>query len=199
MLLLVAVPAAADAKTTTKTVDAIVVAKNGQKPTDPGNCAAILFAQWKHVPNVTSATVRFAVTTSQGPRAESVTQKGPAFDNHLVFIATFDVAQGSDWVAFGTSWRDGPGVETCAAMATKMSGAIVRPVTVELTIDSGAAACDAAQADVTRLQKKISQVNSKLKRAHRLNETRTIERLRIARSAYKRQLVKAQAKVRKLC
>lgn len=195
LLSLVVVPAAADAETRTKTIDATVVVNHGQRPGDPGNCSAIAFAQWKHVPNVKSATVQYAVKTSGAPRKESESRSGPAFDNHFVFVATYDVPPGSDWVAFGKSWADGPIADTCEAKAIKLSGIIVRPVTVELTIEIDRVACLAArkkhsakQTAVTRLQRRVSGAKGREK-----------ARLKKALKAAKKSRDAAKAKVAELC
>ncbi len=197
VLLLVVVPAAADAqtKTKTKTIDASVVVNHGQRPGDPGNCSAIAFAQWKHVPNVTSATVHFAVKTSGAPRPESVTRPGPAFDNHLVFVATYDVPPGADWVAFGKNWRDGPGVDTCEASAIKLNDAIVRPVTVDLTITIDPVACSAARKRQSAKQKAVKKLQGRVSGA----KGRQKARLKRALKAAKKSRDAAKAKVAEVC
>ena len=195
LLPLVAVPAGAEAQTKTKTVPATVVVNHGQRPTDPGNCSAIAFAQWKHVPNVQSATVRYAYKTSGDPRQESETRSGPAFDNHFEFVATYDVPAGSDWIAFAKNWRDGPGVDTCEGLAGKLDAIIVRPVTVELTIKIDPVACSAARKQHSRKQKAVAKLQGRVTGA----KGREKARLKKALKAAKKSRDAATAKVAELC
>ena len=195
LLPLVAAPAAANAQTKTKSVPTTVVVNHGQRPTDPGNCSAIAFAQWKHVPNVQRATVHYAVKTSGAPRKESETRNGPAFDNHFEFVATYDVPAGSDWIAFGKNWRDGPGVDTCEGAAGKLDAAIVRPVTVELTIKIDPVACSAARKKHSAKQKAVTRLQGRVSGA----KGREKARLRKALKAAKKSRDAAKANVAELC
>lgn len=184
----------AQARTTTKTVPGTVVFANGQKPSNPGNCSAIVFVQWKDVPNTVSATAFYLFKGKEYSKASP-----SPFNDTYSWVVKYVVPAGSHWIQVGKGWSAGPVANDCSGTSAKQKGLFGTQARVVLTIDADAAACEAAKAQVTKLEKKIADLTRRIKRAKRLHQTLVVERSLVARSAYNRRLVKAQKQVRKVC
>jgi len=188
-----AAPAAASAGTVTKTVPAQYVFVHGQNPADPGNCSAIVFAQWTDVPGTISALARYTglVDAAWGEQTES---RPAPFDDTYKWVATYTVPAGSHWIQIGKGWRDGPGVDDCADMSAKQPALYRAPVNVDLTIQESAG-CVSAHRKADKATASIATLQKKLKQASRRRRAAVKKQL----SSAKRDLKKAQKDVTTRC
>jgi hypothetical protein len=104
----------ASAATEVKTVKGEVIFAHGQRPTDPGNCSAIVFVQWADQPGTVSAK---AFYTWKGKEYSKVAES--PFNDTYEWVATYTVPPGQHWIQVGKGWRDGPGVDTCEDAAAQ--------------------------------------------------------------------------------
>jgi hypothetical protein len=148
----------ASASTTTKTLPASVVYLNGQNPTDPGNCSAIVFIQWPDVPHAVSWTVfykRKGVETSEGA--------SPPFGDVYKWVATYTVPPGSHWKAIGKSWRDGPQPNDCSEYIPKHQEIYGTEAHVVVEVDT--TACDTAKAKQKSARTSVTKASKAIKKA----------------------------------
>ena len=99
----------------TVVVPARIVIKHGNRPSDPGNCSAVVFAQWKDVPGTTAATVSYVW---QG-EDHSVSGKAP-FPAKFNIVATYRVPEGYRWIVVGYSHADGPTPNDCSQVVSRI-------------------------------------------------------------------------------
>ncbi len=116
MSALLGATSSAGAATVKITKPAQLVFHHGAKADDPGNCSALYFVQWPHVPNVTSAT-GVIHRTDGTPKTEMA--GGPDFHNVSSTVITYTVPAGHDWVALGAGWADGPVANDCSDMSAR--------------------------------------------------------------------------------
>jgi hypothetical protein len=188
--------AGADTPTKTRTVPGQIVFEHGANPTRPGNCSALAFVKWAHVPDVISVRAFYTWRT----RPTSVAGK-PPYDDRITFIRDYAVPAGSHWLIVSRGWGDGPRPSDCSDMSARQRTFF--PSTqarVELTIDAAPAACRAAKARLAKLKRDYARYTRSLRNARRQGRPRTaIERLNVKRSDTNRRIVKARADVRRLC
>ena len=152
------VASGASASTTSKTLPATVAYLNGQNPTDPGNCSAIVFIQWPDVPHAVSWTVfykRKGVETSEGA--------SPPFDDVYKWVATYTVPAGSHWKAIGKSWSDGAQPNDCSEYIPKHQEIYGTEAHVVVEIDT--TACDTAKAKQKSARTAVTKAGKALKKA----------------------------------
>ncbi len=145
------------AKTMEKTVDGEVVFKYGQRPTDPGNCSAIVFVQWADVPGTTNATAHYTFNGKDG----SQTREAP-FDDTYEWVATYTVQPGYHWIQVGKGWSDGPHPNTCQGTSDKQRTLFGTEATVDLTIEIDPKLCKDAQAKLTARKKAVNKLKKQL-------------------------------------
>lgn len=101
-------PASSFADTVLKSVDGTIIFANGSNPTNPGNCSAVVFAQWKHVPNTVYAT---ASTVRSNGKTVTQSAKGPNFHDVNTTAKTYIAPAGNHWIVLGANW--GSGAKPC--------------------------------------------------------------------------------------
>jgi hypothetical protein len=183
----------ASAATVTKTVPAEYAFVHGQKPTDPGNCSAIAFAQWADVPGTIAATAHYT-SLSNGSWGERTESRNAPFDDTYTWVTTYTVPSGSHWIALGKAWRDGPGVDDCSAGSVRQQAFYRPPVSVELTIEE-APACVAVRSSATKATAAIASLKRQLKHASGKRKAALRKKLNRARS----DLQRAQAGIKTRC
>ena len=191
----------AHAATTTKTVPGTLVFLHGAKPDAPGNCSAVVFAQWKEVPNTLSAKATWVRSGDGAEFTESAT--APDFHDTNDTVIRYQVPAGSHWIAIGFGSVAGAQPNDCSEMSAKQRTQ-VRSVRIELTIDGDTQDCIDAKAKVKRYKKTISKANNTLKRLRRRagsggRDERAIRRNVAIRERTTRALIKARQDVRRLC
>jgi len=185
--------AAAQAQTKTVTVPGQLVFEHGASPTDPGNCSAAIFAQWKADPKlkVTSAT---AIVFP--PEGEQRKVKEAPFDDTYDWVRVYTAPPGTHRIQIGVSWGDGPVANDCGdANATHMGQWPNKTAKIELQVDTSAD-CTAAQKQVTKASKALLKARTKLARARSdKGKRRARAQVRSAQAAKK----KADKAVRESC
>jgi hypothetical protein len=158
------VPAAdAVAQSKTVTVPGTLVFEHGENPDDPGNCSAIIFAQWSHDPQLKVISARAVVFPPEGERS---TSKDAPFDDTYTWVLTYTAPAGTHRIAIGKSWGDGPVIPNdCSdANAVHLSQWPNHEARIELTVDT-TAACTAAQKRVTAVSRDLLKARTKLAQA----------------------------------
>lgn len=183
--------APASAKTVTKTVDGEVVFKYGQRPTDPGNCSAIVFVQWADVPGTTNATAHYTFNGKDG----SQTREAP-FDDTYEWVATYTVQPGYHWIQVGKGWSDGPRPNTCQGTSDKQRTLFGTEATVDLTIEIDPKLCKDAQKKLTARKKAVNAIKKQLRSA---TTQKAKKRLNAKLTKAKTKRGKAHKKVVELC
>lgn len=112
-----------------KVVDATLVFLHGARPTRPGNCDAVVFAQWDHVGDTVSATASF---TFNGKAATKTL--APPYDDTFTKVNTYTAPAGTHWIQIGLGFGDGPRPNDCADMSARQRAAFGPTATVKLTI-----------------------------------------------------------------
>jgi hypothetical protein len=194
LLALVALTApAAAAPTTTKTVDGEVIFEHGARPTDPGNCSAIVFVQWKDVPGTISATAHYLWREKE----YSETRESP-FDDHYEWVRTYDAPAGYHRIQVGKGWSDGPNPNDCSESSARQREAFGTEARVELTIqpEGDSKECAAALKDLRERNKRVRTLKGKIKAA---STEKAKDKLRAKLAKAKRKRAKAAARVARLC
>jgi hypothetical protein len=192
-LLALALPVAtASAKTTTKTVPGEVVFKYGQRPTDPGNCSAIVFVQWADVPGTTYAK---ALYTFNGKESSSGMLE-PPFNDTYEWVATYTVTPGSHWIQIGKGWSDGPVANTCQGTSDKQRTLFGTEASVELTIEIDPKLCKDAQKKLAARKQTVNKLKKQLRNAETQKAKNKLS-AKLKKAKTKRG--NAQKKVAELC
>ena len=170
--------------TKTVTVPGTVVFQHGAKPTDPGNCSAIVFVQWTNDAKLKVLSAR-AVYTWAGAE-ESEIRQAP-FDDTYDWVRIYTVPPGSHWIAVTKSWADGPHANDCGDMnATHQAQIPNRQARVELTVDN-TAACAAARTKLTKASRAVSKAQTARSKAKSAKAKRRAgAKLRSARAGKKK-------------
>lgn len=176
-------PSTSLAANVVKTVPGTLEIRNGQNPTDPGNCSAVAFIAWADVPGTISATAKWEQFLDGGWGMRSKTEQ-PPFNDTYNFIANYQVSPGLHWIFIGASWADGPLPNDCSDMAARTPNGFRGAITVELTIPESAA-CVKAKRNVTKLTKSVKSLKSKVKKSSGSKKKK-----------YKKQLRKANASLK---
>ncbi len=110
-----------------RTVPAQIVYEHGNRPGDPGNCSAVVFAQWEHVP-ASSVVVRYSYNGVATSKASAF-----PFDNEYQLVKLYVAPVGYDRVNLGGSWADGPIANDCSDKEPKQRALLGTEATVEIT------------------------------------------------------------------
>lgn len=124
-----AAPARAASGTYVKSMAATLVFQHGARADKPGNCSALVFAQWPDVKDTVSATVRY---TWRGK--ESTKTFSPPWDDTYHWVIDYQAPYGSHWGQIGKSWGDGPTPNDCSESSAQQRVDFGSTALVDLTI-----------------------------------------------------------------
>jgi hypothetical protein len=196
LLGLAANPAAADTKTVT--VPATLVFQHGANPdpAHPGNCSALVFAQWASTgQNVTSGTATVKFQSPAGYTTAS-SAAGPLFQDTTQYVRTYTVSPGAHWINVGTSGGDGVEPDDCHALDARhhelFAGAVA---TIALTVEVDEAVCAKAKAKSMARSKSVTKAKTKLKNASKSKKPGAKKALESARA----KLATARGQVNASC
>jgi hypothetical protein len=185
-----AMPASA-ATTKVKTVPAEIVFANGNRPGDAGNCSAIVFGRWRHVPNTISATVEYTW------KGEAHSKTGtPPWDDIYEWVATYTVEPGYHWIAISQSWRDGPLPSDCSDMVETARQRYSTTAVAKLTVEIDPAKCKAATDRAKARRRAVNGLRAQLRSAE---TARAKNRLRARLENAKERRSKAIARMKAAC
>lgn len=194
LLALVGSPAPAGAApTTTKTVDGEVIFEHGARPTDPGNCSAIVFVQWKDLPGTISATAFYLWREKEYSETRQ-----PPFDDHYEWVRVYDAPAGYHRIQVGKAWGDGPNPNDCSESSARQKEFFGTEARVVLTIqpEGDSKECAAALKTLRKRNRAVARLKGQIRKASTENAK---DRLRAKLAKAKARRAKAASRVAKLC
>jgi len=185
-------PAAAQVKTKTQTVPAEVIFEHGARADRPGNCSAIVFVQWKDVPNTISAK---AFYLWKGVESSKVGE--PPFDDAYSWEIDYKAPAGSHRTQVGKGWGDGPKPNDCSETSARQKEVFGTQARVELTIEQvgQTEACAKALKALRESNKAVRKLTGRVRRASGAEK----QALRAKLAKAKARRARAAARVRKEC
>jgi hypothetical protein len=181
----------------TITLPARITVENGARKDRPGNCSAVSFAMWTHVPGSVSAHVYY---TWRGRDYDK--QASKPFSNRYKWVIEYRAPEGKDWIQLGKSWGDGPTPNDCSEAAAKYRKDYVREAFVDVVIESNKA-CKEARKALRAWTRQVDRLEGRRDGTPGLddagNPSAEEQQLEADIQEATRQRKRAQARVRDLC